>query len=94
MSRKRRSAFTLLELLLVVGVIGLLVALLLPAVQTAREGGRRLTCRSNLRQIGLALRGYESALNCFPPAVIWAPQGEPLGQVSWFSVNWNFRFAS
>jgi prepilin-type N-terminal cleavage/methylation domain-containing protein/prepilin-type processing-associated H-X9-DG protein len=75
-----RRAFTIIELLLTIAIIGILIALTLPSIQAAREAGRRLTCRSNLRQIGVALQHYQSVLNSFPPAVIWEPPGELLGQ--------------
>src|SRR5712672_3625708 len=61
-----RRGFTLIELLVVIAIIAVLIALLLPAVQAAREAARRAQCINNLKQIGLSLHNYHSAMDTFP----------------------------
>jgi prepilin-type processing-associated H-X9-DG protein/prepilin-type N-terminal cleavage/methylation domain-containing protein len=82
----RRSGITLIEILIVVAIIGLLVSLLIPAVQTAREASRRTQCQNNLRQQGVALLNFESAQHHFPSAVTVEVQG-PLGNGG----SWRFQ---
>ena len=82
-ARSRRLAFTLVELLVVIAIIGVLVALLLPAIQAAREAARRSQCVNNLKQIGLGMLNYESSKKHFPPG-----QFKPAGLATSEALGW------
>ncbi len=72
------GGFTLIELLVVITIIGVLVALLLPAVQAAREAARRMSCGNNVRQMSIALHTYHEKKKCFPPGYLGSVAPEPL----------------
>jgi prepilin-type N-terminal cleavage/methylation domain-containing protein len=87
LSHRRQRAFTLVELLVVIAIIGILVALLLPAIQAAREAARRTSCLNSVMQLGLAVHNYEFNFEAFPPGVTDTKgpiRNEPQGRhVSW-----------
>lgn len=90
MRYRKKAAFTLVELLVVIAIIGILVALLLPAVQAAREAARRISCVNNLTQLILAVQNYEMAYRAYPPGTM-QEKGPIVNEPRGYHHNWLSR---
>jgi prepilin-type N-terminal cleavage/methylation domain-containing protein/prepilin-type processing-associated H-X9-DG protein len=87
MPRATKTGFSLIELLVVITILGLMMALLLPALQSAREAARRIQCISNLKQLGLGLQQYETNYGVYPPSMVLSGKGNTPTWVGGWSVN-------